>query len=443
MTTLLRDVEVEDRRVDVLLRDGRVAALGTGLADPVGASHEEVDGSGHALLPGLHDHHVHVLALAAVRRSVDVGSGDLGATLRAAPGTGWVRATGYHESVVGHLDRDILDQLLPDRPVRVQHRSGGLWILNSRALEVVDPDESADVERDASGRPTGRLWRYDERLRAALPRDTEPPDIGAVGRQLADLGITGVTDATPDLDAGAIDLLRRLPQRLSLLGGDGPLPRKVLLRDHDLPDLDTLAALIGGLHATGRPVAVHCVTRESLLLTLVALDRVGPLPGDRIEHAAVVPPEIVPWLARLGVRVVTQPDFLRTRGDTYLLEVETDDHPYLYPYAGLLAVGVRVCASSDAPFGEIDPWQVIASANSRLTAAGTAIGPDERVPTRTALAGYLTPPEDPGGAPRRVTVGAPADLVLLDRSLDEALREPAAVRPRATWIAGRRADSAP
>jgi hypothetical protein len=35
-------------------------------------------------------------------------------------------------------------------------------------------------------------------------------------------------------------------------------------------------------------------------------------------HAALVPPELIPELARLGVRVVTQPGFLADRGDDFL-----------------------------------------------------------------------------------------------------------------------------
>lgn len=83
----------------------------------------------------------------------------------------------------------------------------------------------------------------------------------------------------------------------------------------------------------GRPVAVHAVTREALVLTLVVLCEAGPAPGDRVEHAAVVPPELLPQIRELGVHVVTQPGFIAERGDTYAAEVEPDDLPHLYPYA--------------------------------------------------------------------------------------------------------------
>jgi len=449
MSVLFRDAEVGGKRLDVRIADGVVTHLGNGLPP----ADETVDAAGGALLPGLHDHHVHLLALAAARASVAVGSehvdglDGLARVLRQAPvRNGWVRATGYHESVAGDLDRDVLDRVMPDVPVRVQHRGGALWILNSAALRTIEGflDETADVERDASGRPTGRLWRYDARLRPALP--SAPPDLGTVGRELAALGVTGVTDATPDLDDAGVELLARahvgglLPQRVTLLGasvaaatsaGFDAGPRKLMLRDHDLPTYDVLVAMIRRARNEQRPVAVHCVTRESLILTLAALDEVGAATGDRIEHASVVPPEVMAWMARLGVVVVTQPDLVRSREDQYRSDVATDDLPHLYPYASLLEAGVEVCASSDAPYGTIDPWQVIA------TASGRALGIHERVSAAIALDGYLRPPSSPGGQARRVLPGTPADLVLLDRPLREALAAPHARHVAATWIGGR------
>jgi imidazolonepropionase-like amidohydrolase len=48
------------RQADVLVRDGRIAAMGTGVAVPEGAA--VVEGVGKTLLPGLFDLHTHLLA---------------------------------------------------------------------------------------------------------------------------------------------------------------------------------------------------------------------------------------------------------------------------------------------------------------------------------------------------------------------------------------------
>lgn len=450
MRVLFRGAEVEGALRDVEVRDGLVTQVAASLCSS--GADLVVDCGGGALLPGLHDHHLHLLGLAAARSSVACGppavpdrdalAAALTAADRALPPGAWLRGTGYHESVAGDLDRDVLDVLVPDRPVRVQHRSGALWMLNSRAVDLVEHGLDGglpwvpDIERDASGRPRGRLWRQDHLLTEALA--PVPPPLAPVDRELTALGLTGVTDATPDLDEETQALLEGasargdLRARLHLLGGRrapraprcalGPV--KLLLHDHDLPSFDALAERVLAARAEGRAVAVHVVTRLSLVLTLAVLETTGVVPGDRIEHAAVVPGDLRADLARLGLAVVTQPGFLRTRGDHYRAEVEPDDLACLYPYAGLVEAGVPVAASSDAPYGPLDPWQVIAAATERSTDTGRVLGAHERVSAATALAGYLSPPEAPGGPPRRLRPGAVADLCLLHAPLAEALSRP-------------------
>ena len=56
---------------DVRIAGGRVVDSGPGLRAAGGE--EELDAAGCALLPGLHDHHVHLRALAAAQASVQVG----------------------------------------------------------------------------------------------------------------------------------------------------------------------------------------------------------------------------------------------------------------------------------------------------------------------------------------------------------------------------------
>ena len=450
---LLREVEVDGRIVDVRVEGATVTAVAPQVSPNDGE--ELIDGGGGALLPGLHDHHLHLLAMAAADSSVSFAS------IRQAPGDGWIRVTGYVESMGGDLDRDVLDRIETSRPVRVQHRSGALWMLNSAAIVALGlEDVHLDgLERDAAGRVTGRLWRLDGWLADWMAEvvGSVPPQLGAVGQRLASLGITGVTDATPSLDARIVDHLvaaRRsgaLPQRLQLLGASSIDPRdsdivtlgpmKVVIGDHHLPTYDELLGAAAEARASGRAVAVHCVTREALALTIAVLTELGPPPRrdgqqDRIEHGAVIDLESASTLAALGVAVVTQPGFIADRGDDYLREVAACDHDDLYRFGSLASAGVSVVASSDAPFGPLDPWATIAAAADRRTAAGTVLGASERVGAMSALEGLLRPLDDLGGAPRRVRPGAPGDLVLLHLPLEPALKEPSAGNVRMTWCGG-------
>lgn len=417
--------EVAGRRCDVHVRGGRVEALGGRLAVPPGA--EVVAAGGGALLPALHDHHIHLLATAAAADSVPCGPPHvtdlvgLRRALAAAPGRRGVRGTGYHESVAGPLDRALLDALVPHRPARVQHRTGALWTLNTPALLALGVTEG-----------DGRLWRTDPRLR---PDGGQWPDLARLGRELAELGVLGVSDATPDLDPAVADRIAAagLPQDVLLLGaptgwrgspGVRSGPRKVLLGDEVDLDWSALVATLQAAHAAGRAAAVHTVTRASFVAVLAAFEAAGVLPGDRLEHAAVVPAELLPRVAELGLTVVTQPALAAAHGDDYLRDVDPEDRGDLWPYASLLAAGAAVAPSSDAPFGPLDPWAVLRAARDRLTPAGRVLRAEERVPVATALAGMLAPLAAPGDRARRVRPGAPADLVLLHVPLERALAEP-------------------
>jgi predicted amidohydrolase YtcJ len=188
--------------------------------------------------------------------------------------------------------------------------------------------------------------------------------------------------------------------------------------------------------AGGRRVAVHCVTRPALMLALAAWHEVGGAEGDRIEHGAIVPDDAVGEIARLGLTVVTQPAFVADRGDDYVADVDADDLPYLWRCASLIAAGIPVGFGTDAPFGDADPWRAIDAAVDRRIPSGAILGAAERLAPRAALDRFLTPLDDPGGPARRVTVGAPADLCLLDVPLVEALAHPAAEHVRLTLRAG-------
>lgn len=445
---LLRDGEVDGRRVDVVVVDGQVFSVRPDQR-PVGP-HEVVDVEGRAVLPGLHDHHLHLLAMAAASGSLDLSPPtDVEAAVRRAaasarPGR-WVRATGFVASAAD-LDRARLDEWAGAVPVRAQDASGALWVLNTAALRAVT---TAGVALTDDERERGWILRGDERLGGAWPEpDLHLDDVGAA---LTAHGVTGVTDATPFADPGGPARLAAavadgsIPQRVVVTGAPGlavedDLPRgpaKVVIGDHDLPALPDLVGAIGRAHRAGRAVAVHCVTAEALALLLAAWAEAGVHPGDRVEHGAVIPVSAIPVLADLGVTVVTQPGFVAARGDRYLAEVEATDRPDLWRCGTLLTGGVAVGGGSDAPYGPADPWRAMATAVSRATDSGAVLGPDDRIAPRRALDLFLGPPDAPGGPPRRVEVGAIADLCVLDRPLADALDDLAAARVTATVVGGR------
>ena len=170
---------------------------------------------------------------------------------------------------------------------------------------------------------------------------------------------------------------------------------------------------------------------------LAAFTEVGARPGDRIEHGALIPPESIDDLRRLGLRVVSQPGFLSDRGDSYLRDVDPRDRGDLYRCRSLLDAGVPLALSSDAPYGPLDPWAIIAAATTRTTESGAVLSHSEILDPSQALAGFLSAADDPGGNPRTIRIGQPGDVVLLHAPLADVLSAPSSSAVRTTVIGGR------
>lgn len=454
---LFRSVEIEDRVTNLRVEGGVIVAIGDDLP---ATDAEIIEGEGGALIPGLHDHHVHLLAMAARKSGVDLDpmrdatSVDraLGAAATSIDGDGWLRVTGYDEHHHGELSGARLDALAPRIKIRIQHRSGLAWFLSGAGLDAVGAETSGSTlfEQDANSSLTGWLHRGDAWLATRVPQVA--PSLAPVSRELASFGITGVTDATVEPGAGRLEILRSavlsgdLVQELTILGAESAAeldgwahlgPYKLLVDDVLGLDPDDLAQRITSVHAMGRAVAIHAVSRSETVTAVTALMLAGVREGDRIEHGSVLPADLDRALASSGVVVIVQPSLVFERGDHYFDQVDPDDMPFLHRHAGLLAAGVRVAAGSDAPVTSADPWAAIAAASTRRTREGRLLGESEKVPAAIALNWFLGSPQAPAGSVRHLVTGAAADLCLLDRPLEAALLAPESSVVRMTFFAGR------
>ncbi len=420
---------VTTRYVAIRIEDSLVSAVGE---IPRDDSEPVLDARHNLVLPGINDHHIHFLSYAAALGSVRCGPPDVASpaalrdVLASAPDEDWIRGVGYHASMGIDLDRSWLDRHGPERPIRIQHRTGRLWIFNSLAIEHLTRIEGALPGLDLS---TGRLFDQDETLRDVIPADLSM--VKDASEQLLQLGITGFNDMTPSNNAETHRLFEqlqregRIRQSITLSGSEsltachftGPLTlgaTKLHLHEANLPPFDDTVEQIRQSHGTDRPVAIHCVTETELVFALAALRESGSMPRDRIEHASVANDELIDQIRALGVGVVTQPGFIRERGDAYLQDVAKEDLQHLYRTRSLIEAGIPVAFSSDAPFTEPNPWLAMAAAVDRNSPAGVTIGADECVTPEVALAAYLGSLESPF-LPRTITVGTPASLILLDR----------------------------
>ncbi|MBQ7803126.1 amidohydrolase [Rhodococcus sp. (in: high G+C Gram-positive bacteria)] len=148
---------------------------GDEVLDLKGTATEVVSLGGAALLPGFVDAHVHAVLGGLMRLQCDlseVHSLDdyrrLISEFAASNDALWVEGSGWYGDLfpAGFPTKDILDELIPDRPaVFLSHDAHSLWV-NSRALEVAGIDrDTADpdggrISRDANGNPSGQLMEH-------------------------------------------------------------------------------------------------------------------------------------------------------------------------------------------------------------------------------------------------------------------------------------------
>ena len=460
--------------------DGRIVALGTPeeCARALPDEARRIVARDAYLLPGFIDAHVHVLAAAAAAAGVDCSPQAVssvaelldviarGASDR-QPGA-WVRAHGYEETMLAerrHPTRAELDAAAPHHPVRLTHRSGHAEVLNSRALALAGIDESVAEPPGAAfgrslddGRLDGLLLGMAERIEAAMPPPGSVAVAAAVGawarEQLAE-GITTLVDAGPRNGLAEWETLAglvadgTLPQRLVVMEGAdhlGELPEhaaggrvrrgevKVQPRvlEGDAVGVDDLAAVVRRSAEVGRRVAVHAPTVESVRAALDAFRAAGDPRGQRIEHAPLLPRDLVEAIAEAGVAVVAQPGLLTEVTPRYEQLLSPTERERLHPWRDVLGAGAPLAFSSDAPVSRSGP--LAASAAASISRPAT-LAPEQALRPLEALAAWTSGAAAVGGlADRgRLEVGRVADLVVVEGPLEA---DPASCRVVVTVAGG-------
>ncbi|MGW3668985.1 amidohydrolase [Streptomyces sp. NPDC005141] len=194
----------------------RITAVGNSeVHELIGPDTEVVDLAGRLLLPGFQDAHVHPVPAGLELTQCDLTGAktaeDTVAAVRAYadahPEREWITGGGWSMEAFegGTPTKELLDAVVPDRPVYLPNRDHhGAWA-NSRALELAgvtrDTPDPADgrFERDASGEPTGMLQEGAMQSVGRLtPAATSADRLAALlhaQRHLHALGITAWQDA--------------------------------------------------------------------------------------------------------------------------------------------------------------------------------------------------------------------------------------------------------
>ncbi|MFJ2157823.1 amidohydrolase [Streptomyces sp. NPDC087856] len=490
----------------VAVTGDRITAVGHAeVHDLAGPDTQVVDLAGRLLLPGFQDAHVHPVPAGLELTQCDLTRAktaeDTIAAVRAYadahPEREWITGGGWSMEAFegGTPTKELLDSVVPDRPVYLPNRDHhGAWV-NSRALQLAgitrDMPDPADgrIERDASGEPAGTLQEGAMQLVGRLtPPATQADRLAALlhaQRHLHALGITAWQDALVgeflgmddpsdaylaaardgsltarvvgalwwDRERGAEQIPELVERRVRLshgrfsagsvklmLDGVAETGTAALLdpyldkcgcatanRGTSFIDPKQLPSYVTELDALGFQCHFHALGDRAVRDALDAVEaaRAANGPSDtrpHLAHLQVVHPDDVARFARLGAVANIQPLWAAHEPQMDELTI-----PFLgperalwqYPFASLLRSGARLAAGSDWPVSSPDPLQGIHVAVNRVEpgGAGPVFLPGERLDLAAALTAYTAGSayanhlDDTG----RVTAGALADLVVLDR----------------------------
>jgi predicted amidohydrolase YtcJ len=475
---------------------GEKVAGGVGTHETALPGPERIDLGGRCVVPGFSDAHVHFPTWAVAEhevrledtRSLDEALARVRDALATAPADRWLRGRGWRSgdwSPSVEPTKQLLDEVVSDRPVALMARdSHSLW-LNSAALARANGDLQVPggvVEVDERGEPTGVLreescWHFrDTYIQLS---DEEYLEAMRAGLKLAaSRGVTALHDKDGWL--GALRFWQRLQ-------AEGPLGLRVWQslpaeKADELADVDIRSGLGGprlrlgylkafmdgtlgsqtarmldgsGVEITSRaqleefvragaragfPLAVHAIgdlaNREALDAFEATRGEWQPLGlRPRIEHAQLLAPEDVPRFARLGVAASVQ--FSHATSDRDLAERFWGEKAAgAYAYRSLLETGAVVANGSDAPIEELDPLAGIRAGVLRTLDERPAWHPEQAVTAAQALHATCVAPAWLSGEEHsrgKLLPGYDADLVVLD---GDPLEDLAATRVVATMVGG-------
>ncbi|MDZ8275880.1 amidohydrolase family protein [Microbacterium aquimaris] len=465
--------------VDVFLEHGRILDIApAGVLAPRGVV---LDADGGFVVPGLWDHHVHVMqwSLVAQRQHLDIAE----SAAHAAEIMAWAPVlsdgrrvgTGFRDGLWADAPSlDLLDAATGAVPTYLINSDVHSVWMNSAAFEreAMTADETGVVREEPAFEISRRLNDVDPAVGDAA--------VAAMAAEAASRGVVGIVDLdmawnaaawerrvaggfdTLRVDFGVYpeDLERAITEGLrsgAALPGSGGLVRMGPLKIITDGSLGTRTAACSR-HYTGEPgntgvlnypltevralmaratgagisCAIHAIGDVANSAALDAFAATGAT--GTIEHAQLVAHADIPRFARLGVAASVQPEHaLDDRDMTDAMW--RDQTAQAYPLRALAEAGANLRLGSDAPVARLDPWAAMASAVYRTRDGREPWRPDERISADIALAAST---RGGSGAPSTLAPGSVADLAVCDRNpLDADEWEMRATVVSATLLAGR------
>lgn len=469
-----------DDLVDVHLADGVVVDIAPARALP--RAGVVVDGGGGWLIPGLWDHHVHVVQWALAAQREPLGTATSAAHAAALMGAaaslpdGRRVGTGFRDALWPDAPTlEVLDAATGDVPTylinadvhsvwlnsaalrREGHTPDGVGLLReapafeiSRRLNAVAPEVSDPLvlrmAQDAAARGVVGLvdldmaWNEDAwARRTSAGFDALRVSFGIYPEFLDRAIADGLRTGDPARGA-ASDLARVGPLKVIT---DGSLGTRTAACSHAYPgdphnlglltvDIATLVDLMTRATGAGIASAIHAIGDVANTHALDAYAATGA--WGTIEHAQLVAHADIPRFGRLGVAASVQPEHaIDDRDMTDTIWAGQTAQPY--PLRSLADTGANLLFGSDAPVSPLDPWAAMAAAVFRTRDGREPWQAHQRLDAATALGASTY-----GGSatPARIEPGMRADLAVCAHDpLRAGESEMRGMEVRATLLEGR------
>ena len=397
----------------------------------------------------------------------------------------WIIGRGWDQELFAEKrwpTRWDLDDIVPDKPVLLVRVCGHAAVANTKALEAAglleNPPRDSVFKRDEGGRLTGLVVEHGVGyLRSKVEFTDEEIEemLEEAMMHAASLGVTtlGFVSCSPRM-LGLLEKIRlrlgRLPVRIRVylskdavepllklglgrgLGGpylkimgvklftDGSLGARTALLSEPYEDdpatsgvaavgEEELESLVERISRAGLQLAVHAIGDKAVDMVLKAYSKLGEgavrKMRHRVEHASILRPEQVKFMAELGAAAAVQPRFAVS--DWWAVQRLGERRAaWIYPFKTMLKAGIPLGFSTDAPVEPLNPWETIYAAITRGEAEGVELASltprekleaDEALDAYTRGSAYLLHEEDMVGELRP---GMYADLVVLDKDPFEA-----------------------
>lgn len=407
-------------------------------------------------------------------------------------GRGWNQTCFAEKRLPTRFD---LDAASPDNPVVFYHQSGQLCVVNSKALELAGVTrltpvpQGGVVDRDTkTGELTGVLRNSATNLIwNVIPEPSQDELAEVAGLACEKILETGVTSVhwivLSSIELSIIRKLHsqnRLPTRIyvvvstslldsmagfqlasggmlkvggAVISADGYLASKTAAlfqpylggsaSGNLLCTQEELKATAIKILEKGFQLVIHAMGDKAVDAALTAIEQVSKETPrkdarNRIEQAAVLNPELINRMKKLGVIVSVQPLVVASEFSVWSTaeQLGAERARWLYPLKTLMENGIRVIGGSDCPMEPLSPLMGIQAAVTRTAFPEEQVTVDEALSMYTVDAAYSSNEESIKGS---IEAGKLADIaVLSDNPKNVSLEEIGSIKVEMTFVGGRR-----